>query len=70
MGDGRLTLEGVEAAYGKASQERVAALISDVVDDAARCGCSLLELARACDACAASAREIIARKVAGAPGDE
>lgn len=64
MSGGKLTAEDLDAAYGEASQARVSALISDIVGSAERSGCSLLELARACDACAASAREVVARKVA------
>ena len=63
MSGDKLTAEDLDAAYGEA---RVSALISDIVDSAERCGCSLLELARACDACAASAREVVARRVAEA----
>ena len=70
MAGDKLTLEGVDAAFGEASQRRVSALISDIVDSAERCGCSLLELARACDACAASAREVVARRVAEAHAGE
>lgn len=70
MDDDRLTLEGVDAAFGEASQRRVSALISDIVDSAERRGCSLLELARACDACAASAREMVERRLADASAGE
>lgn len=70
MSGGKLTAEDLDAAYGEASQARVSALISDIVDSAERCGCSLLELSRACDACAASAREVVARRVAEAHAGE
>lgn len=70
MSGDKLTLEGVNAAFGEASQRRVSALISDIVDAAAKNECSLLELARACDACAASAREVVARRVAEAHAGE
>lgn len=70
MSGGKLTSDDLDAAYGEASQERVSALISDIVDSAERCGCSMLELSRACDACAASAREFVARKVADAHAGE
>lgn len=66
----KLTAEDLDAAYGEASQERVSALISDIVDAAAKNECSLLELARACDACAASAHKIVARNVAEAHAGE
>lgn len=70
MSGGKLTAEDLDAAYGEASQARVSALISDIVDSAERRGCSLLELARACDACAATAREAVARRVAEAHAGE
>lgn len=70
MSGDKLTAEDLDAAYGEASQNRVSALISDIVDSAERSGCSLLELARACDACASSAREVVARKVADAHAGE
>lgn len=70
MSGGKLTAEDLDAAYGEASQARVSALISDIVDAAAKYECSLLELSRACDACAASAREVVARKVADAHAGE
>lgn len=70
MSGDKLTAEDLDAAYGEASQARVSALISDIVDSAERCGCSLLELARACDACAASAREVVVRRVAEAHAGE
>lgn len=70
MSGGKLTAEDLDAAYGEASQARVSALISDIVDSAERSGCSLLELARACDACAASAREVVSLKVADAHAGE
>lgn len=70
MSGGKLTAEDLDAAYGEASQARVSALISDIVGSAERIGCSLLELARACDACAASARDVVARKVAEAHDGE
>ena len=66
MSGGKLTAEDLDAAYGEASQARVSALISDIVDAAAKYECSLLELARACNACAASAREVVARRVSEA----
>ena len=70
MAGDKLTLEGVDAAFGEASQARVSALISDIVDSAERSGCSLLELARACNACAASAREMVERRLADASAGE
>ena len=70
MSGDKLTAEDLDAAYGEASQARVSALISDIVDSAERSGCSLLELAMACDACAASAREVVARRVADAHAGE
>lgn len=70
MSGGKLTAEDLDAAYGEASQARVSALISDVVDSAERRCCSLLEIARACDACASSAREVVARRVAEAHAGE
>ncbi len=66
MSGGNLTAEDLDAAYGEASQARVSALISDIVDAAAKHECSLLELARACNACAASAREMVERRLADA----
>lgn len=70
MAGDKLTLEGVDAAFGEASQRRVHALISDIVDAAAKHECSLLELARACNACAASAREMVERRLADASAGE
>lgn len=70
MSGGKLTAEDLDAAYGEASQARVSALISDIVDSAERSGCSLLELARACNACAASAREMVERRLADASAGE
>lgn len=70
MSGGKLTAEDLDAAYGEASQARVSALISDIVGSAEMSGCSLLELAGACDACAASAREVVARRVADAHAGE
>lgn len=70
MAGDKLTLEVVDAAFGEASQARVSSLISDIVDSAERSGCSLLELARACNACAASAREMVERRLADASAGE